>query len=79
MRPTSVTPRHRLLGDLTWHLDAVCRPTEYNPADPEVFFPAPDDHAAIATAKALCAQCPVRRACLDAALETRTPGACGAA
>ncbi|MHC3464662.1 WhiB family transcriptional regulator, partial [Streptomyces flavovirens] len=40
----------------------------YNPVDPEVFFPEPDETAKSATAKALCGQCPVRRTCLDAAL-----------
>lgn len=60
---------HRQLGDQTWQADAVCRSTEYNPVDPEVFFPEPDETTKIATAKALCGQCPVRRTCLDAALE----------
>jgi WhiB family redox-sensing transcriptional regulator len=71
MRTIVTRPRHRLLGDLTWHQDAACRPTEYHPVDPEIFYPAPDDADAIATAKAHCAQCPVHRACLDAALETK--------
>ncbi|MEE1825344.1 WhiB family transcriptional regulator [Streptomyces sp. BE20] len=67
---TSTTPvRHRSLGDHTWQDQAVCHPTEYNPVDPETFFPGPEDTDRIATAKALCAQCPVARACLDAALE----------
>ncbi|MGW1181495.1 WhiB family transcriptional regulator [Streptomyces drozdowiczii] len=61
--------RHRQLGDHTWQADAVCRSTEYNPVDPEIFFPEPDETAKIATAKTLCGQCPVRRTCLDAALE----------
>ncbi|MFD8750061.1 WhiB family transcriptional regulator [Kitasatospora sp. NPDC059577] len=68
---TTIRPvRHRTLGDQTWQDQAVCTPSEYNPVDPEVFFPGPEDTAAITTAKALCAQCPVARACLDAALET---------
>ncbi|WP_033949369.1 WhiB family transcriptional regulator [Streptomyces sp. CNQ431] len=61
--------QHRQLGDQTWQAHAVCQSTEYNPVDPEVFFPEPDETAKIATAKALCGQCPVRRTCLDAALE----------
>ncbi|MER7702372.1 WhiB family transcriptional regulator [Kitasatospora sp. NPDC097605] len=66
--PTTLV-RHRSLGDHTWQDQAVCNPTEYNPVDPETFFPGPEDTDKIATAKALCAQCPVARACLDAALE----------
>ncbi|MFD8320750.1 WhiB family transcriptional regulator [Kitasatospora purpeofusca] len=61
--------RHRALGDHTWQDQAACNPTEHNPVDPETFFPGPEDTDRIATAKALCAQCPVARACLDAALE----------
>ncbi|MFD7902940.1 WhiB family transcriptional regulator [Kitasatospora sp. NPDC059747] len=62
--------RHRGLGDHTWQDQAACNPTEHNPVDPEAFFPGPEDAGKITTAKALCAQCPVARACLDAALET---------
>ncbi|MGQ4357395.1 WhiB family transcriptional regulator [Streptomyces drozdowiczii] len=70
MTNTTISPaRHRQLGDHTWQADAVCQSTEYNPVDPEIFFPEPDETAKIATAKTLCGQCPVRRACLDAALE----------
>jgi WhiB family redox-sensing transcriptional regulator len=39
--------------------------------DPELFFAdSPDD---VETAKAMCADCPVRSACLSAALERREP------
>ncbi|MFF2142181.1 WhiB family transcriptional regulator [Kitasatospora sp. NPDC058190] len=69
MTTTTSPARHRSLGDHTWQNQAVCNPTEYNPVDPETFFPGPEDADKIATAKALCAQCPVARACLDAALE----------
>ncbi|MFB6839781.1 WhiB family transcriptional regulator [Streptomyces sp. NPDC056361] len=70
MTSTTIRPaRHRSLGDHTWQADAVCQSTEYNPVDPETFFPAPDETDKITTAKALCRQCPVRRTCLDAALE----------
>ncbi|MEU9856138.1 WhiB family transcriptional regulator [Streptomyces sp. NPDC047974] len=70
MTSTTIRPaRHRSLGDHTWQTDAVCQSTEYNPVDPEAFFPDPDEIDKIATAKALCNQCPVRRTCLDAALE----------
>ncbi len=44
--------------------DAACRD-----ADTAVFFPTSDAHAA--EAKAICAACPVREACLEYALETR--------
>ncbi|ALO12605.1 Putative prophage protein [Streptomyces venezuelae] len=70
MTSTTIRPaRHRSLGDHTWQVDAVCQSTEYNPVDPEIFFPAPDETDKITAAKALCGQCPVRRTCLDAALE----------
>jgi WhiB family redox-sensing transcriptional regulator len=70
MTTTTISPaHHRSLGDQTWQDDAVCHPTEYNPVDPETFFPEPDETDKIAAAKALCAQCPVRQNCLDAALE----------
>ncbi|MFE2234180.1 WhiB family transcriptional regulator [Streptomyces sp. NPDC059442] len=61
--------RHRSLDDHTWRDQAVCQSTEYNPVDPEIFFPDPDETDKITAAKALCGQCPVRRTCLDAALE----------
>ncbi|MFD8783773.1 WhiB family transcriptional regulator [Kitasatospora sp. NPDC059599] len=70
MTTTTSAACHRSLGDRSWQEQAVCSPTEYNLVDPETFFPGPEDTAAIAAAKALCAQCPVARACLDAALET---------
>ncbi|MFJ7275460.1 WhiB family transcriptional regulator [Kitasatospora sp. NPDC098663] len=70
MTTTTSPVRHRSLGDHTWQDQAVCTPTEYNLVDPEVFFPGPEDAATIVTAKTLCGQCPVVRACLDAALET---------
>ncbi|MEU9319543.1 WhiB family transcriptional regulator [Streptomyces sp. NPDC048295] len=70
MTPTTISPaRHRSLGDQTWQDEAVCQNTEYNPVDPDMFFPEPDETDKIAAAKSLCGQCPVRRTCLDAALE----------
>ncbi|MGN5380976.1 WhiB family transcriptional regulator [Streptomyces lasalocidi] len=70
MTDTTISPaRHRSLGDHTWQDQAVCQSTEYNPVDPEIFFPEPDETDKIAAAKSLCGQCPVRRTCLDAALE----------
>ncbi|WP_405848453.1 WhiB family transcriptional regulator [Streptomyces sp. NBC_01518] len=70
MTTTTISPaRHRSLGDHTWQDQAVCQSTEYNPVDPETFFPAPDETDKITAAKSLCGQCPVRRTCLDTALE----------
>ncbi|SCD43441.1 WhiB family transcriptional regulator, redox-sensing transcriptional regulator [Streptomyces sp. BpilaLS-43] len=66
---TITTAPHRVLGDHNWQNEAVCQSTEYNPVDPEIFFPEPDETDKITAAKSLCGQCPVRRACLDAALE----------
>jgi Transcription factor WhiB/Homeodomain-like domain len=51
-----------------WRVRAACR----SGVDPETFFPAsdsgPDYEAQVAAAKAVCARCPVRAACLDEAL-----------
>ncbi|MEV7121171.1 WhiB family transcriptional regulator [Kitasatospora griseola] len=66
---TTESVRHRSLGDHTWQGQAACRPSEYNPVNPDTFFPGPEETRKIAAAKVLCAQCPVARACLDAALE----------
>ncbi|MFF8868192.1 WhiB family transcriptional regulator [Streptomyces sp. NPDC015139] len=63
------TSQPRTLGDHTWRDRAVCRSTPHHQVDPELFFPEPDEVDRIREAKALCAQCPVRRVCLDAALE----------
>ncbi|WP_328886142.1 WhiB family transcriptional regulator [Streptomyces sp. NBC_00316] len=62
--------KYRLRGDQTWQDHAACQPSDHHEPDPEWFFPEPDETGKIAAAKMLCAQCPVRRACLDAALET---------
>ncbi|MCM1968003.1 WhiB family transcriptional regulator [Streptomyces sp. G1] len=59
----------RTLGDHTWHDHAACLSTPRHHVDPELFFPEPDETDRIHAAKALCRQCPVRRTCLDAALE----------
>lgn len=60
--------------DSTWQQRALCRG-----ADPNLFF-APNHpekpeerQAREAKAKAICAQCPVRRECLEYALDTREP------
>ncbi|WP_353946471.1 WhiB family transcriptional regulator [Streptomyces sp. HUAS MG91] len=59
----------RVLGDQSWQEHAVCRPTAHHHIDLDLFFPEPDEMDRIREAKSLCAQCPVRRTCLDAALE----------
>ncbi|MGW7523012.1 WhiB family transcriptional regulator [Streptomyces sp. NPDC054783] len=63
------TSQPRTLGDHTWRDRAACSSTPHHRVDPELFFPEPDEVDRIREAKALCAQCPVRRVCLDAALE----------
>src|SRR5947208_10972848 len=50
--------------NLSWRQRAACRGV-----DPEVFYPVSDDDAD--EAKAICAQCPVRQACLEYALTNR--------
>jgi WhiB family redox-sensing transcriptional regulator len=47
-----------------WMRSARCRS-----ADPEVFFPT--DGVGVEFARAICAKCPVRRACLEFALDHR--------
>lgn len=52
----------------TWRADAACRST-----DPDLFFPIGSTGLAvghIASAKAVCATCPVQAPCLEFALET---------
>ncbi len=50
----------------TWHKRAACRGI-----DVEVFYPPSEDDADAAEAKAICAECPVRQACLEYALAHR--------
>lgn len=47
--------------DMTWRQRGAC-----NGLDPEVFFPESEEAAE--EAKAICAECPVRIACLEHAL-----------
>ena len=52
--------------DVSWRKDAAC-----SGIDSEIFFPASEEDAeSIAQAKAVCAECPVREACLQYALAT---------
>ena len=45
----------------SWRDRAACRGL-----DPEIFYPVSDDEADVA--KSICAECPVREACLEYAL-----------
>lgn len=47
-----------------WRSRAVCRGLNDDP-----FFPTPGDTSGANYAKSICATCPVRRACLDDALQ----------
>ncbi|MFD6131616.1 WhiB family transcriptional regulator [Streptomyces diastaticus] len=58
----------RGIGDTSWHVRGACHGMDVEDAD-AVLFPGPRDHEEIAEAKELCGWCPVRRACLDFALE----------
>jgi len=58
----------RGIGDTSWHTRGACHGMDPEDAD-AVFFPLPRDHEAIAEAKELCGWCPVRRDCLNYALE----------
>ncbi|MFH8591588.1 WhiB family transcriptional regulator [Streptomyces rimosus] len=58
----------RSIGDTSWHTRGVCHGMDPEDAD-ATFFPLPRDHEAIAEAKEMCGQCPVRRDCLNYALE----------
>jgi hypothetical protein len=58
----------RGIGDTSWHSRGACHGMDVEDAD-AVFFPLPRDHEAIAEAKELCGWCPVRRDCLNYALE----------
>ncbi|WP_279577674.1 WhiB family transcriptional regulator [Streptomyces sp. YIM 98790] len=59
----------RALADRTWHLEAACRDMDAEQSD-AIFFPTPRDLVAITRAKQICARCPVRRTCLEAALDS---------
>jgi WhiB family redox-sensing transcriptional regulator len=50
--------------NLSWRQRAACKGV-----DPDIFYPASDEEAE--EAKAICAQCPVREACLEYALANR--------
>lgn len=50
----------------TWRKRAACRGI-----DVEIFYPATDEDVDAEPAKAVCAECPVRQACLEYALAHR--------
>lgn len=50
--------------NLSWRQRAACRGI-----DPDIFYPVSEEEAD--EAKAICAQCPVREACLEYALANR--------
>ncbi len=50
--------------NLSWRQRAACKGV-----DPDIFYPASDEEAE--EAKAICALCPVREACLEYALANR--------
>lgn len=54
----------RPTGDHTWTREAACATEGVAP-----MFPLPGDAAGLAAAKLVCGVCPVRDACLTAALE----------
>lgn len=49
-----------------WRDSGICAQT-----DPEEFFPAKGASDTVKSAKAVCAECPVKAECLEAALENR--------
>jgi WhiB family redox-sensing transcriptional regulator len=57
-----------------WFTDAACRGM-----DPELLVPEPDPYAQLELqgARVVCADCPVRSACLEHALESDEPGMWG--
>ncbi|MFI9755781.1 WhiB family transcriptional regulator [Streptomyces collinus] len=65
---TSPATELRGVSDTNWQPHGVCHGMDPEDAD-ATFFPLPRDHEAIAEAKELCAPCPVRRDCLNYALE----------
>ncbi|WP_432104095.1 WhiB family transcriptional regulator [Streptomyces sp. bgisy091] len=58
----------RGIGDTSWQTRGTCHGMDVEDAE-AVFFPGPRDHEEIAEAKELCGWCPVRRECLDFALQ----------
>lgn len=59
---------HRLLGDHAWQERAACR--EVAAVEPDLFFPDPDQILIVREAQRFCTECPVRKTCLESALES---------
>ncbi|MGH8993328.1 MAG: WhiB family transcriptional regulator [Acidimicrobiia bacterium] len=51
---------------LAWRAKGSCRGS-----DPRIFYPPSDDDGVAESAKKICAECPVRKPCLEFALSTR--------
>ncbi|MFD4829218.1 WhiB family transcriptional regulator [Streptomyces uncialis] len=64
-------PTLRGIADHSWHARALCRDLAPQRAD-ALFFPRPRDHKAIAQAKSLCGECPVKKDCFNHALDNGT-------
>lgn len=59
--------------DETWRVEAAC-----SGVSSDLFFPVGEDSVASAAAKEICAECPVREACLQYSLATnQTEGVWG--
>lgn len=74
-QPLFVVREEASAGSTAWMVSGACRET-----DPELFFPISLAGAAvqeIASAKAVCGRCPVRRPCLAYALRTMPDGIWG--
>ena len=50
----------------SWRQQAACKGL-----DPNIFYPATDEDEDAESAKAVCAECPIRQACLEHALTWR--------
>ncbi|AJT62458.1 hypothetical protein T261_0769 [Streptomyces lydicus] len=62
------TPTLRGIADHSWQVRGLCHGMPAEDID-ELFFHAARDRAAIDEAKAICARCPVKKACFDYALD----------
>lgn len=59
------------LSDLMWESDADWREAAAcSGVESDIFFPASEEESATEEARAICAECPVREACLSYALTT---------
>lgn len=67
---TNDTPAPALRGiaDHSWHARGLCHGMDPSDAD-KLFFHAPRNHEAIAEAKSICGWCPVKKDCLNYALD----------